>query len=156
MKLDQKTAVHCRRTESLCNMLCRVLNLNNDIASMICLAAEYHDIGKSKIPASILFKPGKLTDDEWKIMKMHAKIGYDLMTDFPENVRLMILYHHEDINGGGYYHLRGNEIPVGSQILRICDVYDGENHANVAMGEGNRGLWRNCETTGKLFRQRFR
>lgn len=48
MKLDQKTAVHCRRTESLCNMLCRVLNLNNDIASMICLAAEYHDIGKSR------------------------------------------------------------------------------------------------------------
>lgn len=124
MKLDQKTVVHCRRTESLCNMLCRVLNLNNDIASMICLAAEYHDIGKSKIPASILFKPGKLTDDEWKIMKTHAKIGYDLMSDFPENVRLMILYHHEDINGGGYYHLRGNEIPVGSQILRICDVYD--------------------------------
>ena len=124
MKLDQKTAVHCRRTESLCNMLCRVLNLNNDIASMICLAAEYHDIGKSKIPASILFKPGKLTDDEWKIMKTHAKIGYDLMTDLPENVRLMILYHHEDINGGGYYHLNGNQIPIGSQILRICDVYD--------------------------------
>lgn len=104
MKLDQKTAVHCRRTESLCNMLCRVLNLNNDVASMICLAAEYHDIGKSKIPVSILFKPGKLTNDEWKIMKTHAKIGYDLMTDLPENVRLMILYHHEDINGGGYYH----------------------------------------------------
>ena len=57
-------------------------------------------------------------------MKTHTKIGYDLMTNLPENVRLMILYHHEDINGGGYYHLRGNEIPVGSQILRICDVYD--------------------------------
>ena len=105
-------------------MLCRVLNLNNDMTSMICLAAEYHDIGKSKIPASILFKPGKLTDDEWKIMKTHAKIGYDLMSELPENVRLMILYHHEDINGGGYYHLRGNEIPIGSQVLRICDVYD--------------------------------
>lgn len=60
MELDQKTTVHCRRTESLCNMLCRVLNLNNDIASMICLAAEYHDIGKSKIPASSFLNLGNL------------------------------------------------------------------------------------------------
>lgn len=44
--------------------------------------------------------------------------------DFPENIREMIRYHHEDINGGGYYHLKENEIPLGAQILRVCDVYE--------------------------------
>ena len=123
MELDQKTTVHCRRTESLCNMLCRVLNLNNDIASMICLAAEYHDIGKSKIPASILFKPGKLTDDEWKIMKTHAKIGYDLMSDFPENVRLMISYLNEQSGILFPYHI------VQAFINGLRDTSNGQKYA---------------------------
>lgn len=122
--MDKYTERHCKQTKDLCNILCHVLKLNSSDTSMICLAAEYHDIGKSKIPESILYKPGKLNDAEWIVMKTHTQIGYDLTPELPENVRLMILYHHEDINGGGYYHLKENEIPIGSQILRICDVYD--------------------------------
>lgn len=123
-ELDKDTRIHTERTEMLCLSVCKILHLSEEATLAICVAAKYHDIGKIKIPAQILFKPGCLTAEERAVIQTHAGIGYEMTPDFPENIREMIRYHHEDINGGGYYHLKENEIPLGAQILRVCDVYE--------------------------------
>ena len=123
-ELDKNTRIHSERTETLCLPVCKILHLNQEATAAICVAAKYHDIGKIKIPVQILFKPGRLTAEERAVIQTHAGIGYEMTSDLPENIREMIRYHHEDINGGGYYHLKEDEIPVGAQILRVCDVYE--------------------------------
>ena len=88
-------------------------------------AAQVFDIGKIKIPLSILDKPGRLTDSEYTEIKKHAVYGSDMMKNlFVPEVCNMILYHHENMDGSGYYGLDGDNIPLGSRIIHICDVYD--------------------------------
>lgn len=123
-ELDRDTKIHSERTEILCFSLCKTLHLDDKTTFAICVAAKYHDIGKIKIPAQILFKPGRLTVEERAVIQTHAGIGYEMTPDFPENLREIIRYHHEDINGGGYYNLKSDEISFGAQILRVCDVYE--------------------------------
>ena len=88
-------------------------------------AALFHDAGKLGIPESILNKPGKLTDVEWDIMKQHPKIGVELLKSLPffDIIKDWILYHHERIDGNGYYGLPGNEIPTAAKMIAICDTY---------------------------------
>ena len=123
-ELDKDTKRHMKKTEELCFSLCKSLCLSKETTFAICVAAKYHDVGKSKIPKQILFKPGRLTQEERSVIETHTEIGYEMTQGFSENIREMIRYHHEDINGGGYYHLKGDEIPLGAQILRVCDVYE--------------------------------
>ena len=123
-ELDKDTKKHAEKTEILCFSLCKTLHLDDKTTFAICVAAKYHDIGKTKIPTQILYKPGRLTEEERAVIKTHAGIGYEMTSALPENIREMIRYHHEDINGSGYYHLKGDEIPLGAQILRVCDVYE--------------------------------
>lgn len=92
-----------------------------------------HDIGKVAIPDSILHKPGKLTADEFEVMKSHAKIGGDLLKDIYANSRSpylktayeLAMHHHERYNGKGYPGgLKGDEIPVVARIVALADIYD--------------------------------
>ena len=87
-----------------------------------------HDIGKSKIPDRILYKPGPLNDEEWRIMGEHPQIGYDMLYNnvkITTNVRLGILLHHENVDGTGYPRkLKGQKIPEFARIIHIADVYD--------------------------------
>lgn len=97
-------------------------------------AAALHDVGKVGIPDSILLKPGKLTDDEFNIMKSHTIIGADLlrglMRDFGQQSVIVMgaevaMSHHERWDGTGYPSgLAGDEIPLAARIVSICDVYD--------------------------------
>ena len=88
-------------------------------------AALLHDIGKLGIPKEILDKPGKLDDDEWKIMRRHPEISISILSAMgaPEKIQKIVRYHHERVDGGGYYGLRGKEIPMESKILAIVDTY---------------------------------
>lgn len=92
------------------------------------LAAMLHDIGKSKIPDRILYKPGPLNDEEWRIMGEHPQIGYDMLYNnvkITTNVRMGILLHHENVDGTGYPRkLKGQKIPEFARIIHIADVYD--------------------------------
>lgn len=88
------------------------------------IAALLHDIGKLKVPEHILNKEGSLTKEEWDIIRQHAIWG-KLMLDNTalECVGNWILYHHERIDGKGYYGLSGDEIPLASKIIAIADVF---------------------------------
>ena len=103
-----------------------------DIA-LIITASSLHDIGKVGIPEEILNKPGRLTDEEFKIMKSHSEIGASMIRDmdFPQDKPLVRIaweicrWHHERWDGRGYPDgLKGEEIPISAQIVSIADVYD--------------------------------
>lgn len=91
------------------------------------MGALLHDVGKSKVPIEILNKPGKLTEEEWDIMKKHPLYGAEIVeaARMPDRGVDIIVQHHERINGGGYPHgLYGEEIPMASQAVSLTDAYD--------------------------------
>jgi len=91
------------------------------------LLALLHDVGKGGILDSILYKKGKLSSEEWEIMKRHCEIGYRIAGNIPELVPIAedILFHHEWWNGKGYPNeLKGEEIPILARIISIVDAYN--------------------------------
>lgn len=98
-------------------------------AEMLKLVSPMHDIGKVGIPDSILMKPGKLNDEEYRKMQTHAQIGYDLLNDDQSDLLKLAAevagFHHEKWDGTGYPNgLKGDQIPIAGQLTAICDVYD--------------------------------
>lgn len=91
------------------------------------MGALLHDIGKAKIPLEVLNKPGPLNEEEWAIMKKHPSFGFEMLQDtpVPDRGKNIVVQHHEKISGAGYPHgLKGDEIPLVSQVVSICDAYD--------------------------------
>lgn len=88
-------------------------------------AALFHDVGKLGIPEAILNKPGKLTDEEWTIMRRHPEISVEILrpVSFFSGMLDWIKYHHERIDGNGYMKLTGKEIPLGARIIAVVDTY---------------------------------
>jgi HD-GYP domain-containing protein (c-di-GMP phosphodiesterase class II) len=86
-----------------------------------------HDIGKLKIPDSILWKPAKLTEEEWQLMQRHAEFGYEFLSnvEFLKGAADLVYSHHEKYDGTGYPRgLRGEEIPFGARVFMIVDTVD--------------------------------
>jgi len=123
-------------TELLLNDLLETTDhypLQRSEISLISTASALHDIGKIAIPSEILNKPGKLTAEEFEIMKSHSVVGWQMMRDLPDyqNEKLVktaqeiCRWHHERYDGRGYPDgLRGDEIPISAQIVALADVYD--------------------------------
>ncbi len=88
-------------------------------------AAILHDLGKMGIPENILNKPAKLNDEEWQIIKQHPQIGVDILSKIKgmTEIQNYVKYHHERLDGLGYYGVRSNEIPLASKIICIADAY---------------------------------
>ncbi len=88
-------------------------------------AAVLHDLGKIGIPDKILHKKGKLTESEYKIIQKHPQIGAEIIRPVHalSGVVPMVLYHHERFDGGGYYGLKGEQIPMGARVVAVADVY---------------------------------
>ena len=88
-------------------------------------AALMHDVGKLGVPESILNKPAKLEPEEWVIMKRHPKVGVKILEPLQtfEHITDWILYHHERIDGHGYYDCPGDKIPLPARIISIADTY---------------------------------
>ena len=92
------------------------------------IASMMHDIGKLNLPSSIIEKPGKLTDEEFEIIKTHVTEGEKLLHNCPgkimEIARIIALQHHEKWNGKGYLGLKKTEIALESRIVALADVFD--------------------------------
>ncbi len=88
-------------------------------------AALLLDLGKLGIPGRILNKPGKLEDAEWDMMRRHPEIGVKVLKPVKsfDEIADWIMYHHERVDGGGYYHLKGDEIPLAARIIAVADTY---------------------------------
>ena len=126
-RLDVFTRKHSENVANLVCRLCEYLHCNKGFTEYCTICAYLHDIGKLFIPASILQKPGRLTDEEFEIMKTHTTIGYKMCMD---DLKLRPyaagpLYHHEALDGSGYPKgLTKKDIPYEGQIIRVADEYD--------------------------------
>ena len=126
-KLDVFTRKHCENVAALSCRLCEKLHLNKGFTEYCTICAYLHDLGKQFIPPSVLQKPGKLTDEEYEIMKTHTTLGYELcMKDLQlRPYATGALNHHEALNGTGYPNgITKKDIPYEAQIIRVADEYD--------------------------------
>ncbi len=124
---DANTSQHSYRVSEYSVAIARRLGYPEKKCENLRQMALLHDIGKIGIPDAILNKPGKLTDEEFAIMKTHVVKGGEILKDFKmiENVDLGALYHHEKYDGTGYCHgLKGEEIPIEARIIGIADAFD--------------------------------
>ncbi len=124
---DPYTAGHQRRVADLATAIARELQLPEDQIEGLKLAGVVHDIGKIRVPAEILSKPGRLDNLEFSIIKQHPITGYDILKsiNFPWPIAQIVLQHHERLDGGGYPHgLRNGEILLEARILAVADVVE--------------------------------
>lgn len=124
---DEYTKGHSYRVAQYSQMLARELGMSEDEVKNVHAVALLHDIGKIGVPDSILNKPGKLTDEEYAIMKKHPVIGAEILKDINilDGLDIGAKYHHERFDGRGYPEgLKENEIPYIAKIIGIADAYD--------------------------------
>lgn len=138
---DPETGYHLERIRGYCMLLAQIakysgatLEINNQFLRDLYDSSILHDIGKVGIPDNILLKPGKLTHEEFEIIKTHTTIGHNALQrasqemgqdSFLSMAMDVTLYHHEAWDGSGYPHgLSGDAIPLSARIVTIADVYD--------------------------------
>jgi putative two-component system response regulator len=126
---DDETSRHIERMSRYCGILAARAGKDRRESELLRIAAKMHDIGKLAIPDAILLKPGRLTPEEFEVMKGHADIGHQIMAGSRSELArcggLMAWTHHERVDGTGYPRgLRGDEIPLEGRIAAIADVFD--------------------------------
>jgi putative nucleotidyltransferase with HDIG domain len=124
---DQSTSGHSRRVADLTAAVARRHGVEGSALLQIEHGALLHDIGKLKIPDSILWKPAKLDDKEWETMRKHPEYGYDFLRniEFLKGAAELVLAHHEKFDGSGYPRkLQGDAIPLGARIFAVVDSVD--------------------------------
>jgi putative nucleotidyltransferase with HDIG domain len=123
---DAYTRRHSLRVTRHCEGIARELGLPEDEIARICTAATLHDLGKFFTPREILNKPGRLTDEEFAVVKRHPADGAAMLHGVVEpEVIAMIRHHHERLSGSGYPDgLAGDAIPLGARIIAVADTFD--------------------------------
>jgi putative nucleotidyltransferase with HDIG domain len=125
---DASTEEHTRRVALLAARVAEELKLPACLRRDLAVGGLLHDVGKLSVPLGILQKPGPLDDAEFAEIRRHPEAGRKLLDElggFPETVRRLVSDHHERLDGTGYPHgLKGDELPIETRILAVCDVYD--------------------------------
>ncbi|MGE5470919.1 MAG: HD-GYP domain-containing protein [Bacteroidota bacterium] len=126
---DPETGAHIQRMAYYSQAIACGLSLDESAQRLILEAAPMHDVGKIGIPDYILLKPGRLTPEEFEVMKGHARMGYELLKDSASEIMragaLIAISHHEKYDGTGYPRgLKGNDIPLFGRIVAVADVFD--------------------------------
>ncbi|MBR0434553.1 MAG: HD-GYP domain-containing protein [Lachnospiraceae bacterium] len=125
--VEDSIYAHCINVAYIARVIGKWMKLDHDIVDDLTIAGLFHDIGKTLVPKDILDKPGKLTPQEYEIVKMHSKMGYDLLISSGLNARILnaILNHHERCDGSGYPNgIDGSKIDDFTMIIAVADVYD--------------------------------
>ncbi len=131
---DEATLQHCLRVSYLSRFLADAAGMTSDEILQAQFAGLLHDIGKMKIPIEVLNKPGKLTDEEYHLVKRHSIFSAELLEPLVEDsffrdIQLLVLHHHERVDGLGYpFNLQGEEIPYISRLILIVDTVDAMTH----------------------------
>ena len=158
---DPETGYHLERMAHYARLIARQLasahGFSDEVIEHIYLFAPLHDIGKLTIPDQILLKPGRLTADEFAVMKSHSSIGRDIIDRLLENygldgiehvgmLRNIALYHHEALDGSGYpAALEREQIPIEARIVTVADVFDA-----LTSERPYKSAWSNDEAFAKL------
>ncbi|MBE5943925.1 MAG: HD-GYP domain-containing protein [Lachnospiraceae bacterium] len=124
---DDSTFNHSLNVALICNIFGTWLNLPRDMIELITACGLFHDVGKLLIPDEIIKKPGKLTPEEYSIIKTHTQLGYDLLKKRKADIHIQYaaLMHHEKFDGTGYpLALPGDQIDWCAQIVTIADIYE--------------------------------
>jgi putative two-component system response regulator len=164
---DEHTAGHCERLAVTAVALGVAMNLDRAALLALYLGGFLHDVGKIGIPDSILFKPGKLDGEEWKVMRTHAERGEEICRPLLSlrSVLPIVRHHHERWDGTGYPDgLSGTEIPILARVLQVADIYDAltnprpykeafsRKHALEVLEEESARGWRDPEVTALFVR----
>src|SRR5690606_13984378 len=119
---------HCERVAQNAVSVGRVLGLPTNDLKALYWAGLLHDLGKIGVPEDILRKPGRLTGDEYTVMKRHARLGYEILMTVSsafEELAEGVYTHHERFDGAGYPRgLKGEDIPIFGRILAVVDVFE--------------------------------
>ncbi|MDP3430843.1 MAG: HD domain-containing protein, partial [Desulfomicrobium sp.] len=126
---SKETAGHVRRVSECCRLLAAQLGFEEQEVDLVRLASPMHDVGKIGIPDSILLKPGKLSAEEFEIMKTHTRLGYQILQGSSRPIMqaaaVIAHEHHERWNGSGYPRgLAGEDIHPYGRIVCLVDVFD--------------------------------
>lgn len=126
---DPETGAHLLRISNYSRLIAQRLGLPDVEQELILEASPMHDVGKVGIPDAILLKPGRLDEEEYRVMQRHARIGYEILRDSPapllQVAAQIALSHHEKYDGTGYPQgLAGEDIPLHGRIVAVADVFD--------------------------------
>lgn len=121
--------VHQNAVGDVAEVIARHMGMSREMGEAIGAAAAYHDVGKLQVPTEILCKPGRLTPEEFAVMRHHPTVGHDLLAQQDGPLAALAariaLLHHESMDGTGYPQgLVGNAIPLEARIVGVADVYD--------------------------------
>ena len=133
---DPYTAGHSQRVSDMTLRVCQIMGFKDHDIERIHIAAHLHDIGKIGVPDSVLNKVEPLTDEEWKLIRRHPQIGAEILSKSTHLSELkdIVLCHHERYDGKGYPDgLKGDDIPIGAQVVALADEYD-----RLVMGRPNK------------------
>ena len=134
---DDATYVHCMNVALICNIFGRWLRLSEEEIRYATISGLLHDIGKTRIHDDIIKKPGRLTAQEYGIVKTHPQEGYRILekSSLPDSIRNAVLMHHERCDGSGYpLGLSGDKIDPYAKMVAIADVYDAMTSARIYRG----------------------
>jgi putative two-component system response regulator len=124
---DKYTGNHIKRVSSYCEELSKTIHLPSHFVEQITYSSPMHDIGKIFVDPVILKKQGKLTQEEFQLVRLHTIQGAKILEGVPflQMAHDIALYHHENYDGTGYpIGLEGEKIPLAARIVTICDVFD--------------------------------
>ncbi len=124
---EEQAYHHCLNVAVISLILAKWLRLPKDEQRKIVLAGVLHDVGKLTIPTEVLNKTGRLTDEEFALIKSHVRRGYDIIRDLDYDVKIKeaVLLHHERCDGSGYpFKVTGDKISSYAKIIAVADVYD--------------------------------
>lgn len=124
---DLKTGLHATRLAEWAVRVGEHMGVDTSALKEIEIASLLHDIGKIGVPDAILLKPGKLTSEEYELVKKHPEYGWAILNSIPglEHTSLLVLHHHERFDGKGYpAGLVGEDIPLGARIVAVVDTFD--------------------------------